>query len=205
VTARAARLGLIVLLVAGCRAVETGVHWDLERMLVQPRFRAYGETPLFVDGRMMRPPPEGTVPAGDEEPTALGWLVDGQYRDRFPLPLTMELLRLGQRRFDTTCAACHGVLGDGASPVAMHMQLRPPPPLTSPKVREMPVGRLVRIVEEGYGLMPSYAGLLSPEERWAVVAYVRALQLSQSVELEALPPTIHAEAVQNLASTSVVR
>src|SRR5690606_3072496 len=75
---------------------------------------------------------------------------------------------------------------------------RRPPALLTPDMRAMPVGRLLRVVEEGYGLMPSYAELLSPVERWAVVAYVRALQLSQGADLAALPPAIRAEALRRL-------
>lgn len=196
-----ALLALAVVLTAGCKGNDTGVHWDLERMLVQPRYHAFGESRFFADSRMMRPTPEGAVPARRASPEAAvpGAFVDGRYRDRIPVPLTMELLRLGRERFDVVCAACHGVLGNGASPVAVHMPRRPPPLLT-PDMREMPVGRLLRVVEEGYGLMPSYADLLSPGERWAVVAYVRALQLSQGAEFAALPPAIRAEALQRLGA-----
>ena len=196
-----ALLVLAVALAAGCKGNGTGVHWDLERMLVQPRYQAYGESRFFADSRMMRPPPEGAVPAQRTPPESAvpGAFVDGRYRDRIPVPLTMELLELGRERFDIVCAACHGVLGDGASPVAARMPLRPPALLT-PDMRAMPVGRLLRVIEEGYGLMPSYAELLLPEERWAVVAYVRALQLSQSAELAALPPAIRAEALRSLGA-----
>lgn len=190
----------VSLFAAGCKGMDTGVHWDLERMLVQPRFRAFGESRFFADARMMRPPPDGAIPA-DPPPrdvAAPGAMVAGSYRDRIPVPVTMDLLRLGRERFDVVCAACHGVLGDGASAVAVHMTLRPPPPLLTANVRAMPVGRLFRIVEEGYGLMPSYADVLSPVERWAVVAYVRALQLSQSAALAELPPALRAEAIRAL-------
>jgi len=193
-----ALLALAAVLTAGCQGNGTGVHWDLERMQVQPRYYAFGESRFFADSSMMRPPPEGALPAGPASAVP-GAFEDGRYRDRIPIPLTMELLRLGRERFDVVCAACHGVLGDGASPVAAHMPLRPPALLT-PDMRAMPVGRLLRVIEEGYGLMPSYAELLSPEERWAVVAYVRALQLSQSAELAALPPAIRAEALRRLGA-----
>ena len=194
-----ALLALAALLAAGCKGNGTGVHWDLERMLVQPRYRAFGESRFFADSRMMRPTPEGAVPARRAPPESAvpGAFVDGRYRDSIPVPLTLELLRLGRERFDIVCAPCHGLLGDGASPVAAHMPRRPPALLT-PDMRAMPVGRLLRVIEEGYGLMPSYAELLSPIERWAVVAYVRALQLSQAAELAALPPAIRAEALQRL-------
>lgn len=191
---------------AGCQGDGVGMFWDFERMQVQPRYRAFGESRFFPDSRMMRPPPEGVLPADTAslETSAFGAFEDGRYRDRIPIPVTMDLLRLGRERFDITCAACHGILGDGASPVALHMP-RPPPPLLTPRIRAMPVGWLLRIVEEGYGLMPSYADLLTPVERWAVVAYLQALQLSQSVELATLPPSIRAEALMNLDTADEVR
>lgn len=189
---------------AACEGLDTGVYWGLERMLVQPRYHPYGESRFFADGRMMRPPPEGALRADAPEvvgePAVPGAMDGGRDRDRIPLVLTMDLLRLGRERFDVACAPCHGVLGDGASAVAMRMTLRPPPPLIGSNVRAMPAGRLYRIVEEGYGLMPGYAELLSPLERWAVVAYLRALQLSQAAELDALPAAIRAEALEHLGA-----
>ncbi|HEX7089452.1 MAG TPA: cytochrome c [Longimicrobiales bacterium] len=200
----APRALLLGLGLAACKGVDTGVYWGLERMIVQPRYEPYGESRFFADGRAMRPPPAGTVPAGERagpgEPTVPGAMDGGGYRERIPLALTMDLLRLGRERFDVVCAACHGILGDGASAVALHMTLRPPPPLIGGNVRAMPAGRLYRIVEEGYGLMPGYAELLSPLERWAVVAYLRALQLSQAADLDALPPAIRAEALERLGA-----
>ncbi len=92
------------------------------------------------------------------------------------------------------CAACHGLAGDGDSPVARNMALRKPPSLHEPRIRALPAGRLYAVVRDGYGLMPSYAEELSVGERWAVVAYVRALQLSQGARLAELPPELRSEA-----------
>jgi mono/diheme cytochrome c family protein len=97
-------------------------------------------------------------------------------------------LARGRARFDVTCAVCHGLLGDGESQVALSMSLRRPPSLHA--YRDVPDGHLYRVITEGFGLMPSYGAELSVEDRWAVVAYVRALQLSQYAGLEQVPPDV---------------
>lgn len=139
----------------------------------------------------MRDPPAGTVPRGAPEPP---WRAGGAYVERIPVRMTRELVGLGREHFDVTCAACHGVLGDGVSVVATKMLQRPPPSLLTDRVRAMKPGRLYEIVRDGYGLMPGYTAQLStPEDRWAVVAYVRALQLSQRATLSELPAGVRAE------------
>jgi mono/diheme cytochrome c family protein len=105
-----------------------------------------------------------------------------------PVRLDADLLALGRRKFDVHCATCHGVLGDGQSQVALNMSLRKPPSLH--EYRSVPDGYIFQVITRGFGLMPSYAGDLSPHERWAVVAYVRALQLSQAASLQQVPPQI---------------
>lgn len=199
---------------AGCQREEEevpAVSWDWERMTEQRRYDAYEATDLFADGTVMRPPPEGTVPrervlgppevvyglaeAPAVETVAAGAATPRHPRpvDRVPIPLTRELLEAGRHRFEIFCAACHGRSGDGTSPVAEAMELRAPPSLLSPRVRELPDGAVYRVIREGYGLMPSYAADLGVEERWAVVAYLRALQWSQGVPADELPDAMRRE------------
>ena len=102
-----------------------------------------------------------------------------------PLPVTRKLLELGRKRFDITCATCHGPLGDGDSIVARQMSLHPPPSLH--RYVNKPSGYFYEVISKGFGMMASYAAELSVEERWAVVAYVRALQLSQLTPIGELP------------------
>ncbi len=190
-----------LLLLAGCRGAEPGVYWGFERMIEQPRYPAYGKNPLFADGRAMRTPPEGTVPR-DEYPgdsLVTEGMEGGGYTERVPLQMTRELMTLGRHRFEIYCAPCHGVAGDAASPVATSMQLRPPPSLHLPRIRALPAGRLYQIIVDGYGLMPTYRDLLSLEERWAVVAYVQALQLSQHALVAELPEAVRADVLRELA------
>lgn len=169
--------------------------WNWERMVVQPRYQAYDANPAFADGRAMRLPPAGTVvhEALDEDATASplppGWttgIAGGRELDDIPLPVEAAVLERGRDRFERFCAACHGRDGRAESPVARSMTLRPPPSLHLASIRAYSAGRLFRIASEGYGLMPSYAALLGVADRWAVVAYVQALQLSRHVVVDRL-------------------
>ncbi len=162
----------------------------LDPMQRQQKVRPYEASPYYPDGRAMRDPPAGTVPyASLADPAfATGLGADGKPLARIPVELTADLLALGRRSFDVTCAACHGVLGDGESQVALNMSLRKPPSLH--QFRDLADGTIYRVVSEGFGLMPSYSGSLSARERWAVVAYVRALQLSQAASLGDVPPDV---------------
>ncbi|HWE31040.1 MAG TPA: cytochrome c [Polyangia bacterium] len=202
----ARRVPLIILIIAflaivtGCEGVVPEL--DLQQMNDQYKVQPYEATTLFPDGRGMQPPPPGTI-AHDRvlgQPALVSGVAGGAYVDRIPLPPTRELLATGRFAYETYCAACHGLDGSGRSAVAHDMELRKPPPLTREPVRSFPAGRVFQVATEGYGLMPSYALELSTRERWAVVAWLRALQLSQSVSLDALPPRLRSDAERALAS-----
>jgi mono/diheme cytochrome c family protein len=188
----------MVLFVAGCdnRQAFHKPEPGWERMLEQPRADPYTESAAFADGRTMRIPPPGTLPRAwvtAAFPLVENGKLDGHYADKVPIPLTRELLLRGRNRFEIQCAACHGILGDGKSVTATKMVLRPPPTLLDDDVRSYPPGRIYEIVTVGYGLMPSYAAALSVEERWAVVGYLGALQLSQRANAKELPPDMQRE------------
>lgn len=190
---KAGRLALAVLVASVLPACEGMVGgWDLERMIEQPRYDPYNENDAFPDRRSMRPPVPGTVPR--ERVVGHAQLArgqeDGLEADTIPVPLTRELLERGRDRFDIYCGVCHGLTGSGNSVVAENMHLLRPPNLHQQQLREMTPGRLYRVVAEGYGLMPGYSLQLGVEDRWAVVAYVRALQLSQNVPIVAVPPDV---------------
>jgi mono/diheme cytochrome c family protein len=171
-------------------------HVDLERMIDQRKFEAYEACTTFVDGKVMRAPPPGSVPhsgISSRDRLSTG-LEDGKELVELPLPITRQLLSRGQNRFDIYCATCHGALGDGQSQVAENMRLRSPPSLHEERLRALPPGHLFSVIKNGYGLMPAYGSALSVSDRWAVVAYVGALQLSQSAELARLPAPLREEA-----------
>ncbi len=176
----AAALGMA--LGAGCFDSDT-----LQRMDVQRRPHPYGESAVFADGRAMRLPPGGTVARERLEDLAVDVspLPDGGYLGQSPVPFTPALLEEGRHEFDIVCATCHGLLGNGESMAAQNMSLRPPPDLHA--YRDRPDGYFFEVATRGFGLMPAYGGELTAHQRWAVVAYVRALQLSQHAPLDMAP------------------
>ncbi len=159
----------------------------LDPMQQQPKYEAYEDSAFFPDGLAMRAPPAGTVPFRSQiEPAvATGRGPDGKPLAVAPVLVDAAMLERGRKKFDVHCAVCHGLLGDGDSQLAMNMSLRRPPSLHL--YRDRPDGYLYQVIQEGFGLMPSYAHELSVDDRWAVVAYVRALQLSQNARVEQLP------------------
>ncbi len=169
----------------------------------QPKATRYKESEFYADGLTMRAPPEGTVPRERvtlNRPLTAGRDADGpiqpntealpHYVNTPPIPVSRKLLELGRKRFDITCATCHGPLGDGNSIVATQMALRPPPSLIKAQYVQKPAGYIYEVVTKGFGLMASYAAELTVEERWAVVAYLRALQLAQTTPAAALPADV---------------
>ena len=174
---------VFVLTICGC------TNEQLQRMVEQRRFRAYSENDFFEDGRAMRTPPPGTVPREKNAPTQAG--PPDLQPAALPKPIPLAMLRAGQREFQVTCAACHGLLGDGNSVVAEKMSLRAPPSLHD--FADRPDGFFYGVITDGYGLMPSFAEHIAPRTRWAVVAYIRALQLSQRAPLSDAPAQAQAQ------------
>jgi mono/diheme cytochrome c family protein len=165
------RLLVLIVLAAGCHPQ------DIDPLEQQPKFKAYSENEFFSDGRAMRTPPENTIPRE-------------RVLDEGPPPVDADLVALGRWRYDAICATCHGLVGDGDSIVGGKMGLRAPPSLQTEGLRAKPAGEIYRVISDGYGLMPRYSITLSPRERWAVIAYVRALQLSQNLPVADAPPDV---------------
>ncbi len=189
---------LAMFALGGCQGVLP--EPDFERMIWQHHYLPFQTAPYFADKRVMRPLVPGTVSFGTVigKPDLTEGMVDGKYVEHFPIKVTHPVLERGRNRFEIFCAACHGMRGDGVSEVANNMELRRPPVLTTERVRGFAPGRIFRIASYGYGIMPSYAHELSTEDRWAVVAYVKALGLSQEIALNQLPPAVRQEAERNL-------
>ncbi|MDI3287978.1 cytochrome c [Polyangium sp. 15x6] len=186
-------------LLASCE--NSGPERDFERMVNQAHFEYYEEAPFFEDRRVMRDPPEGTVPrerfVGPPEVT--NGMVDGAFVEAIPVPLSRPMLDDGRKRYEIFCAPCHGVGGDGVSVVAHNMELRKPPSLVAAPVLDYPAGRVYQAIAQGYGLMPTYGQELGVEERWSVVAYVRALQLrTNGVAVDTLPEPVRARMQKEL-------
>jgi mono/diheme cytochrome c family protein len=167
---------------AGCR----------QNMHDQHKLEPFEVSTFFADGQMARRIPQGTVPRGYLREGALYTGVEADGRTllaRAPMPVTVELLRRGQQRYDAFCAACHDRAGTGQGMIVRRGYKRPPS-FHEPRLREMPIGHFFVTATQGFGVMPSYAEEISTEDRWAVAAYVRALQYSQNARLAELPPEL---------------
>jgi mono/diheme cytochrome c family protein len=160
----------------------------LQRMEEQAKYEYYEKSEFWADGKAMRTPPEGTVPR--ERPVGNPGLttgrVNGALVTAIPLELNRQVLEEGQKKFNIVCSQCHGRLGDGNSVVAENMALRLPPSLL--QLSTKPDGHFFAAITEGYGVMPSFAGELNIQERWAVVAYVRALQRARTSQVGGQQP-----------------
>lgn len=161
----------------------------------QPRFKAQQANPLFADGRAARPPVPGTVAVGHArlDDHLYRGIEDGAWAEAFPFPLTPELLQRGRERYGIYCAVCHGQAGAGDGIVnarALRLQegtWTPPSNLHDQVVVERPVGHLFNTISNGIRNMPAYGSQIPERDRWAIVAYVRALQRSQRAPVDDVP------------------
>jgi len=184
----------------GCNVADSGnLTQDqiFHRMQKQAKYRPYQHNPFFQDGLAMRTPPEGTLSREDyfaKQPFGPGAITaNGQFVETIPVKVDMALLERGQKNYDIVCAACHGLVGDGQSMVAVNMALAAPVSFHSDKLRGKPDGYIYEVASSGYGVMPGFAWRFTPEDRWAIVAYIRALQYSQNVPLAEVPADIQAQ------------
>jgi mono/diheme cytochrome c family protein len=157
-------------------------------MSKQPRNKPLSESDFFTDGRSARMPVEGTVARGmlrADERLYTG-KANGLFAGNLPLPVTGELLSRGRERFDIYCSPCHGRVGDGSGMIVQR-GLRRPPSYHIDRLREVPDGYLFDVITNGFGAMPGYASRIGVQDRWAITAYIRALQLSHASKLEDVP------------------
>jgi mono/diheme cytochrome c family protein len=163
-------------------------------MYDQPRYKPMRESSLFADRSSARSPVPGTVAAADGAlaGTSSGRIGSDLVTERRrleqatqnPLPVTLQVLRRGRERFEIYCAPCHSPLGDGDGRVAQR-GFPHPPTYHQPRLREAPDRHFYDVITNGYGIMLPYADRVPPGDRWAIVAYIRALQLSQNPRAEA--------------------
>lgn len=167
-----------ILLFAGCSLKQD--------MADQPKERPLWPSDFFTDGRSARPLVENTVARGallDDE------MAIGKESNAFPLPLNMDLLERGETRYKIYCTPCHGLQGDGNGMVAMR-GMKHPPSYHQDRLRQATNGYMYDVITNGFGAMMSYSAQIPPRDRWAIVAYVRALQLSRNAKLSDLPPDV---------------
>jgi mono/diheme cytochrome c family protein len=154
----------------------------------QPKIKAYGEADFFADRRGTRPIPEGTVARGflNDDDLMYAGKVNGQFVDEFPSPVTRTTLERGRERFNIYCTPCHGRTGLGNGMVVQR-GYKPPPSLHEERIRTLAVGFYFDVMTNGFGAMPDYRAQVTPEDRWAIAAYIRALQYSQRATVNDVP------------------
>jgi mono/diheme cytochrome c family protein len=155
----------------------------------QPRMYPLRGSPVFADGRSARPLVPGTVARGylrEDVAFYTGKGVDGKPVDTYPFPITEEVLKRGQARFNVYCSPCHDRAGRGNGMVVQR-GFRRPPSFHIERLRQAPPGYIVDTIANGFGAMPDYAAQVQPHERWAVAAYVKTLQFAQNVPAAELP------------------
>ena len=173
----------VLLLLPGC---------DLrQRMYDQPKYEAHEASPFFDDGLSSRPAVEGTVARGQLRFDEHFWegKVKGELATTLPARVTFDraLLDRGRERFDVFCSPCHGRTGRGDGMIVQR-GLKRPPSFHEERLREAAIGYFFDVQTNGFGAMYSYASRVPATDRWAISAYIRALQLSQRAEYDQLPP-----------------
>src|SRR5271163_4606834 len=179
-TARTSACATIVtmLLLTACR----------QDMQDEPRYKPLAASEFFADHRSARPMVEGTVARSElriDEARYVG-KINGQDIDQCPIPIARADIERGQNRFNIYCTPCHGRLGDGNGMVVLR-GFRQATSYYTEKLMKAPVGHFFDVVTNGFGAMPSYASRVEPDDRWRIIAYIRALQLSESAGINDVP------------------
>jgi hypothetical protein len=154
----------------------------------EPRYKPLAATEFFGDGRSARPQVEDTVARGHLKTDVARYdgAVNGQQVDYFPFPITRADLERGEDRFNIYCSPCHSRLGDGNG-LVVQRGFRQPPSYHIERLVKAPVGHFFDVVTNGYGAMPSYRARVPVDDRWRIIAYIRALQLSRRATLADVP------------------
>jgi len=190
------------LLFAGLMVTALSISACGRNMFDQPKAEVYEASPYFADGASARPLIEGTVPRsrGAVAASFFSGQGDAGLLDEVPLPVTMELLERGQERYNIYCAPCHNFNGDGRGMV-VQKGFPQPPSLHEQRLRDVPVGYFFNAMTNGFGRMFSYASRIPPEDRWAIAAYIRALQLSQDATPDDIPSGARLQLEQTQGAT----
>jgi hypothetical protein len=161
----------------------------VQKMANQPRYKPLGEGDFWENGAAARPLIPGTVARGrlDADRAYYTGKTDGEYVNTFPFPITHELIERGRARFEIYCAPCHGRLGNGDGMV-VERGFRGVPSYHEDRFLRAPLGQFFDVITNGYGAMASYAARVPVADRWAIIAYIRALQYSQHAQLSDLTP-----------------
>jgi mono/diheme cytochrome c family protein len=159
-----------------------------------PKAKTFRASRFYDDQMTARQLVAGTVPATGLANDELRYngVVNGRVATEFPFPITRQVLARGQERYNIFCSPCHGRLGDGDGMI-VRRGFRRPPSYHIDRLRKAPVGHFYDVITHGFGSMYDYADRVPPRDRWAIIAYIRALQLSQNATLADLPPQERAQ------------
>jgi len=171
---------LAMLFLAGCQ----------QKMANQPRYDPLEASDFFPDGMASRPRLANTVARGElvTDPYLETGKINGQVGEGFPFAVTADVMNRGQERFNIYCSQCHGRVGDGNGMIPARGYRRPPS-FHSEKLRAAATGAIFDVITNGLGSMPPYRTMVPATDRWAIIAYIRALQASQSGTVNDVPPT----------------
>jgi mono/diheme cytochrome c family protein len=160
----------------------------------QPKYRPYRKSDFMSDGRSARPLVAGTIARGQlrEDLLFTSGKSGAAFADAFPVAVDEALLRRGQERYRIYCSPCHGLAGRGDGMI-VRRGYRQPASFHVDRLRQQPAGYFFDVISHGFGAMPDYATQIALKDRWAVVAYIRALQLSQNATLADVPAEARAE------------
>ena len=192
----AASVGMAaMLLVAGCR----------QDMQDQPKIRSQRGSTMFADQRGARPQAANTVARGQLHEdsyfyTGVVQAANGyrEEKDEMPFPVTLEVLKRGQERFNIYCAPCHSRVGNGLGEIVQR-GYKPAANYHDQVRLSQPISHYFYVMSHGYGAMPDYSAQLTPEDRWAVAAYIRALQLSQAAKTADVPAGVQVRRLKEIA------
>jgi mono/diheme cytochrome c family protein len=175
---RAVAAAAAALLLCGCA----------QDMANQPRYNALAASRFFKDGLAYRPLPEGVVARNDlrDDEQLYTGKVNGDFAATFPFPVTREVIDRGEERYNIYCAPCHGLLGDGDGMVVQR-GFRQPPSYHTDRLREAQPGYFFDVITNGFGAMSDFRTQVPVKDRWAIVAYIRALQRSQHATVADAP------------------
>jgi len=180
-----------MLVLAGCR----------QDMQDEPKFFPQRGTTFYPDGRSVRPQVPHTVARnqGDEDSYFYTGLVNGKEGDGLPIDLTPDTMARGQERYNIYCTPCHSRVGNGDGMIVQR-GYRPAGDFHTERLRNAPLGHFFNVMTNGYGAMPDYAAQITPQDRWAIAAYIRALQLSQNAKQSDVPAGQHVEDLHQIAN-----
>ncbi len=169
---------ILLVMVCGCR----------KGMVENGRVKPLESSEFFTNGMTARQPVDGTVPRGGLEADTAFYQgeINGHLVTGFPMPVTLDLLERGRERFDIYCSACHSRTGSGDGMIVQR-GFPAPPTYHQERLRVVPPGYLFGVITKGYGVMYSYADRVPPSDRWAIAAYIRALQFSQDARWNDVP------------------